>query len=296
MCFTAIIKSTKLMGIYMYKKSKWATEIIKYQDSEGKWGYFHTLSKDSKSPYTTEKALKRLEILGYTIKDDCIQKAVSYMNDCLLGVKEIPDRQEKIADWNVFTSLILATWIRRFTKDNSNANNVAKNWSNIITVAFEDGKYNHQKYINAYLNIWGMKPKGGKLVDFVQFYIISIVNGYLDKETEQRFLEYIINRPKGIYYTYEKCINNLPFDFNSKNSSWYLGCIELLSEYETAKYQLQFVVEWIKNNKLQNGKWDMGQSVKDGLYFPLSDNWRKAEIRESDCTYRISKLLMKLSI
>ena len=59
---------------YMYKDTKWANQIISFQDDEGKWGYFHTLFNDSQSPYTTEKALKRLEILGYTIKDDCIQK------------------------------------------------------------------------------------------------------------------------------------------------------------------------------------------------------------------------------
>jgi hypothetical protein len=295
MCFTAIIKSTKLMGIYMYKNSKWATEIIKYQDNEGKWGYFHTLFKDSQSPYTTEKALKRLEILGYTIKDDCINKAVSYMSDCLSGVKNIPDKEEKLADWNLFTQLILATWIRRFTKDNSTANNIAKNWASIITTAFEDGDYNHKKYLNAYINVWGKKPKGGRLVDFAQFYIVSIVNGYLNKETEMRFLKYIINKPDGIYYSYENSINVLPNDFTSKKASMYLGCIELIAEFDTAKHQLQFVVDWLQKNKNENEKWDMGKNAKDGLYYPLSDDWRKKEKREFDCTYRISNLLQKLN-
>lgn len=53
----------------MYKDSKWADQIIDCQDSEGEWRYFHTLFNDNQSPYTTEKALKRLEILGYTIAD-----------------------------------------------------------------------------------------------------------------------------------------------------------------------------------------------------------------------------------
>ena len=53
----------------MYKDTKWAKEIISLQDDEGKWGYFHTLFADSKSSYTTEKALKRLEMFGYTIED-----------------------------------------------------------------------------------------------------------------------------------------------------------------------------------------------------------------------------------
>ena len=32
----------------------------------------------------------------------------------------------------------------------------------------------------------------------------------LDKETERKVLEYIINKPDGIYYTYDKCIRKLP--------------------------------------------------------------------------------------
>jgi len=38
----------------------------------------------------------------------------------------------------------------------------------------------------------------------------------------------------------------------------------------------------------------MGKAVNDKLYFPLSDDWRKSETRESDCTERIQKLLTKL--
>jgi len=46
----------------------------------------------------------------------------------------------------------------------------------------------------------------------------------------------------------------------------------------------------------EGGKWDMGKGAKDGVYFPLSNNWRKKETREYDCTNRIMKLLDKLSL
>ena len=69
-----------------YKNSKWALEIIELQREDGSWGYFHTLSNPSKRyPITTEQAIRRLEILGYTIDDEPILKAVSYMHDCLVG-------------------------------------------------------------------------------------------------------------------------------------------------------------------------------------------------------------------
>lgn len=76
----------------MHKNGKWATRLIELQDSEGKWGWFHSLSQFNDSPITTEQALRRLQILGYTAEDNCIQKALSYMDACLKKEKEIPDR------------------------------------------------------------------------------------------------------------------------------------------------------------------------------------------------------------
>ena len=52
----------------MHKESKWAKNIIAMQESDGKWGCFHSLSQFYHSPITTEQALRRLERLGYTIE------------------------------------------------------------------------------------------------------------------------------------------------------------------------------------------------------------------------------------
>lgn len=38
----------------------------------------------------------------------------------------------------------------------------------------------------------------------------------------------------------------------------------------------------------------MGSKAKDGVYFPLSGDWRKAENRIADCTERIEGLLARL--
>ena len=56
-----------------------------------------------------------------------------------------------------------------------------------------------------------------------------------------------------------------------------------------------FVMDWLTGLKNENGKWDMGKSANDKVYFPLSDNWRKQETREADCTERIMCLLSELS-
>ena len=278
----------------MHTDTKWASKIISLQDEEGKWGYFHSLSQLSNTPITTEQALRRLKYLGFTIEDNCIQKAVEYMNDCLTHKKEIPDRKEKIQDWEIFSNLMLATWIRLFVDDNVAANRVAQQWAEVITVGFEDGKFDYNKYVAAYEKVIRLPPKGAKILGCTSFYPVSLVTGCLDNKTENAYIEHIINHDDGIYYIYERKIAILPEEFQSKQASRFLAAIELLSEYEVSRKKLLYVVKWLQHNKNASGKWDMGSIVNDKIYFPLSDNWRKTETRVADCTKRISRILDKL--
>jgi len=278
-----------------YKNSRWAREILSLQKKDGSWGYFHTLSEPGKSPITTEQALRRLFILGYSIEDEPIQRCVSYMNDCLLGKKQIPDRREKVHNWDIFTSIMLSTWIRKFTKDCEHANKISRIWADIISYAFEDGAYNREKNIEAYQSAFGVKPKGGRLVDFVNFYQVSLISDCLDERTESAVFDYILNYDSGIYYIYESRLSVTPEVFDSKKASRYLGGIELLANYKKNKGKLNFVTDWLNANRNENGNWDMGGTVNDKVYFPLSDNWRNKSAREADCTYRIEKLIKEIS-
>lgn len=281
----------------MYKETRWAKEIIKLQQKDGMWGNFHTLSGANNKPITTERAIRRLEILGYTINDECIEKAVTYMHNCLVGKNEIHDRREKIHDWDVFTQLMLATWILRFTKHDVEANRVADAWSSIISSAFKNGVYSHANYLAAYKQVFSKKVQGDRLIDFVSFYQVSLISDKLDYEEEGFLFDYIMQHTNGIYYLGNNSpLHSIPDDFKSKQASRFLATIELMSLYKHNHHKLQFVIDWLNKNKDDNGKWDMGSSVKDYIYFPLSDSWRTKETRISDCTYRIQKLLDNLKI
>lgn len=280
--------------IIMHRDTKWARKIISLQDDEGKWGCFHTLSRLSNAPMTTEQALRRLKYLGFTIEDNCIEKAVEYMSDCLTHKKEIPDGKEKIQDWEIFSNLMLATWIRLFVDDNVAANRVAHQWAEVITAGFENGMFDYNKYVDTYAKAIRLPPKGARILGCTSFYPVSLVAGCLDKKIENAYIEHIINNDGGIYYIYERKISIVPEEFQSKKASHFLAAIELLSEYEVSKRQLLYVVNWLQQNKNARGKWDMGNIVNDKVYFPLSDSWRNAEIREADCTERINRILNKL--
>ena len=278
----------------MHKDTKWAQQILSLQDEEGKWGIFHSLAQISNAPMTTEQALRRLKRLGFTIEDDCIQKAVGYMNDCLTRKKEIPDYKEKIQDWEVFSDLMLATWVRAFVDDNAAANRVAQQWAEVITAAFETGRFDYRRYVSAYARAIRLPPKGARLLGCVSFYPVSLVAGCLDAKTEDAYVWHFVHQAGGIDYIYGHHLAVLPQAFQSKEASRFLAAIELLAEHEAGRKHLQYVVQWLEENRNANGKWDMGSAANDKIYFPLSNSWRKAETREADCTERISKLLDKL--
>lgn len=280
-----------------FKESKWALSILNLQKSDGSWGYFHTLSNPSKqNPLTTEQALRRLEILGFTIEDASIQKAVSYMQDCLTGKNTIPDRREKVHNWDIFTDLMLSTWIRRFTKSFEKAHITGEKWKHIITQAFSSGIYDHKLYSEAYKEIHQLPPKGGRLLDTANFYHVSLVSDFLDTSTAQLFVEYLLQHETGIYYIFDRQLSVTPVIFQSKETVKYLSAIELLSDYKNSgcRDKLAFAVEWINRNKNKDGRWDLSAKGKDGIWFPLCDSWRNTENRIQDCTYRINNLLQNL--
>ena len=88
----------------------------KRQNGDGTWGNeFHSLSvPNNKKPLTTEQALRSLKHLGFTIDDEPIRKAVDCMVACLNGERRIDNYREKTRDWDLFTKLMLSTWVKIF--------------------------------------------------------------------------------------------------------------------------------------------------------------------------------------
>lgn len=276
-----------------YKTGKWARQLILLQHEDGKWGTFHSMSQFYDAPITTEQALRRLENLGFTEHDPVIRRALTYMENCLAGRDAIPDHREKIHDWDVFTALILSTWIRRFTDRCARANEVAHQWARVVEAAFACGAYSQEAYEAAYRDI--LRPKGGRLVQLANFYPVSLIRGCLEARTERALVDWLLHQERGIYYIYDGLIADPPPVFESRDASRYLAAIELLARFPRARRQLGFAADWLESHRGENGRWDMGKAVNDKLYFPLSDDWRKTETRQDDCTRRITALIASLA-
>ena len=276
-----------------YKNGKIAQQIIAIQNEDGTWGNeFHSLAiPSSKKALTTEQALRRLKILGFSIQDEPIQKAVDCMTACLRGERSIDNYWEKTLDWDLYTKLMLSAWVRIFDPQNEIAVNFAKRWARIIEITFSGGTYSSEAYQEAYQEEFYKNTKGAREIGFVTFYHVNLLQGLLSKETENRMLDYIISHENGIYYVYGKPISKLPKVFASLETSRYLSAVEILSGYQLAKQKLGFVVKWLQENRDQHGEWDLGAKAKDNLYFPLSDSWRSAEDRKADCTGKIHSII-----
>jgi hypothetical protein len=277
--------------------NKWVQQIVDLQHEDGSWGCFHTLSQPTKAqPITTEQALRRLRILGLTKDDEPVARAIAYMEQNLK--QPLPTVfHEKKHDSKTYGDLMLATWIRLFDLENETAQVIANKWAKIVSSAFQEGAYSNDRYVSTYeAEFVKLNPKAGCLADFVVFYQLALLPGFLSPEVESAMLDYVLPHKRGIVYIYNSPVNVLPEVFASKNASWYLSAIELLAAYDSAPKKLGFVVKWLKNNRDADGMWDMGAAVKDGIHFPLSDSWRKPEDRRRDCTARIKKLLERLTV
>lgn len=280
-----------------HKHGKWAEQILSARHEDGLWGNFHTLSCPVKGrPITTEQAIRRLHRLGYTIEDEVIQRVVERMVLCVNGQQKIDAYSEKTHDWDFFEKLMLSAWIRMFDPQNACALEVARGWAGVAEKAFASGTYCREDDIAAFTEWQGRKPQSGFETGFGMFYHAVLLQGVLTPKTERLFLDYYLAKPDGMYYIYDKPLNQVPEVFASREASCYLAAMEVLAGYDAANEKLAFVARWLDDNKDENGQWDFGAKANDGVYFPLSDSWRKAEDRKRDCTERVNRFMTKISI
>ena len=273
-----------------------AQRILQKQLPDGSWGQFHSLSMQARAAHgiTTEMALRRLQNLGFTMQDACIQRAVAYMDACLRGETAIPDPREKTHDWDAFTELMLSAWIRRFTQENVHANAAAEKWAAILNTAFECGVYDHSAYCAAFAKAFGHLPRGGRFVDFVSFYPLSLTAGLLDAQAEEALVRYVLQHPQGVYYICDGPVMQPPGVFASKHTLRWLNAVELIAMHPSAKEQLRFAADWLNLHCSKDGTWDLSQAARDDILLPLSDSWRKQETRIADCTALIQAVLEKI--
>jgi len=276
-------------------KSALVQKVLKEQLEDGSWGRFHSLNTSAKAQYTTESALRRLLILGLDKDDFPMKKALTYMRKYLKREIDLRDYKEKKHDWDLLTRLFVAVWILKIDPSDSLAQAIAREWAKVINSAFVGNEYNREAYLETYKEVHNPE-KGKHIWGFQNFYMISLLPGYINANVEVKLLDYLLNSDKGIYYIYDKKLMTLPDRFCSKQSVRFIQAFDLLSDYSRFKDFSQAFVNWIFNNTSENDLWDLSSTAKDGIHLPLSSSWRKPQNRIIDSTLFILKVLEKLKI
>ncbi len=277
-----------------HRQGKWAAAILSAQEADGTWGAgFHTMAQPTKAPLTTEQALRRLHALGFTISDEPIRRCVDTMAACLRGERKIDAYWEKGIDWAMYEPLMLSAWIRRYDPEQLDALAFARRWARVAEAAFSQGQLDESAWNSAYEAEFHRKARHPRPIGFTAFYHAMLLPGLLSREAESAMVQHILHH--GMYYVYDKPLVQPPAAFASKETSYWLAALELLAEYPSVREQLSFAAAYLYLNIGPDGQWDLGAKANDKVYFPLSDDWRKAETRRSDCTERIRRFLDKIT-
>lgn len=253
------------------------------QKEDGSFGYFHSMSNNS--VITTEMVLRRLMFLECSNDQPILKKCITYLEKCLNKELIIPDRREKVINWDVFEELMFSSWLTIFNVSNSKIEFIKQRWKEIIEKSIVNDKFDYETYKKIYRERFG--KEGKREINPATFYFVNLLKDVLDIKSKKCYFDFIMN--KGIYYIYDKNLYELPLIFDSKNTISYLLAIKFASYYSINKEEVGFVKKWLDDNKKENG-WEINNIKPDGIIFPISGNWRNKENKHKDINNFIYKI------
>lgn len=275
--------------------SHWLHELQQFQHSDGTWGRFHSRNSALKQIFpTTEIAISRALALGLDKNSLVLQAATGFMLKHLAGEVDWSDPPEKHEGWPVNIRFITAGTLARVDSQQPALEESCQKWIGIVERTFRSGAYNPQDERLAHLYINGIRTKGKylKLAALYPLLLLSSSLINLTESLEKSFLKWIWNKEGGIYYVYSSCLNDIPA-LDANHFCGWLEALELLSRFNSWRTFTRQAVEWLWNQKDDQGLWDFSPRARSSVYFPLSESWRNMLDRKIDCSIRILSLLRR---
>ncbi|HHU81309.1 MAG TPA: hypothetical protein GXZ35_08325 [Acholeplasmataceae bacterium] len=245
------------------------------QNIDGGFGRFHSMSSDRS--ITTEKALRRFWLLNLNKDNPIVNKCLNYVKKCLYKEIIIPDRREKVINWDVFEELMFSCWLNLFQIEDEKVSSIKQKWKDSIEQSVIDNKFDYTEYKKQYRLIFG--NQGLREISPSNFYVVSLLTNTLCPPVKRAYFKFVME--KGIYYIYNNNLYELPLIFDSKNTIYYLLAIKFIAPF-SKENDLNFVKEWLDNNRTSKEMWEMPNLKPDGIVFPTSENWRRSDNKISD--------------
>jgi hypothetical protein len=284
------------------KHSRCIQELAAGQWADGGWGAFHSRNTRLKQKIpSTEVGVERGLALGldasHPPKEDVppiLHRAASYILDIMQGKLAFPDYAEKNDRWPTGERLFLASTLSLIHPDHPVLDRDRELWHEIARRTFRSGRYSEEDEINAYAGLTGATVKGSYLVlsSRYQLNILGSIRGTLSQELETALLRWLWERPDGIGYLTVplRCPppgKVGPFD------RW-LASLELLARLFPAWVHFaRPAIDWLWEQRNEQGYWDFGPRPGSIAFLPLSDDWRERQNRLFDWTTRALILLRR---
>jgi hypothetical protein len=275
--------------------SNWYTELARSQSLDGSWGRFHSRNSTLKLPFpTTELALYRARSLGLGKKDELVGRSLRLMEDILKNKVSWQDPAEKHEGWAINIRFITAATLALFDPTNILLTELAERWVQVVNATFANGAYDAGAEQKAHLEINNIHTKGKylKLAGLYPLILLSIPSAILEQSIEAALMNWVSEKFAGIYYVYGARMLVPPAPTNPHFHSWLNG-LDLLCRFPTGRVLCAPSLNWLWQERSENGDWDFGAAARRDLAFPLSENWKNATDRKIDCSIAVLSLMRK---
>ncbi len=269
------------------------------QHPDGTWGRFHTQDTTVKQPFlTTEGAITAALSSGLDKHDPILVKAQAAILDYVEARTCWPDPPEKHDNplaWYVWVPIVSAAVMSRIDPYHPCLEPYWRLWVAAEGAAFASGSYDRQKEIAALVELLDCRMKNPvPVTSMYPVLILSSTRNPLPENLERRLLSFLLGFPRGIYYVYEKTIQDMPPIDDRKFWAW-TRAHSLLSRFGLWKELAMDALNWIWAQRNERGFWDLGSKMARRPFtpFPLSESWRRSENRMIDCTVEMLALLAR---
>jgi hypothetical protein len=277
------------------ESSHWVLELGREQWSDGSWGRLHSrdCAAGQKIP-TTEAGVERALALGLTAEHPILHRAVQYLAGVLEGASSYRDRAEKNDRWPTGVRLFAAATLAQIAPQQMSLDREWSLWSEILGRSFAGGAYDPRAQAQAHRALTGASAMGSYLV-LCNKYAVTLLGAraeFLPKELEAEFVGWLWSLKAGVGYLGEP-LHGPPRPPKPSTIDRWMQSQELLSQFPTWCTLASGVMEWLWEQRIVEGWWDLGPRASTSLVLPLSDSWRTKKARALDWSTRVMALLSR---
>jgi hypothetical protein len=270
------------------KKTRWYRQIEDNQLPDGSWGPFHSssINKDGRR-FATQTYARRIVDLRLDKKDECVVKAIKYMEILLRNKNLYPDRPEcprgYEQDWYCFVVPMAVTpFLVQLDPDNRLAGKYARMLADLVEVycKTDDVVRREENFYNLKKKLYGIKSwvRRGKeksnLGTYRYCYPLSSRHVTLPVEVLRKHLTYMLHTQGALYYCYGRWKMGEPVQITDwRFPQWLRGLHQLSSIPEWHRFSAP-LYNAIWGQRDENGLWTMSNSKKN-KWPQISSSWRR---------------------